>query len=310
MNGGHHMISLKERIKFVQDKLASLSSTNEMSFADRIMFNNMDSYLSDLKAEQRAIDSRHPLQDFMELRLKGSLVDFGTIPLEILSVISSGLAGMIQKATHRIASGKDSKRVPSEIKNSLNMRLADLTPGSTKLAITFSTGSCELVETVSSRAVKEIFSLLEAADDETFMTKIGEIGSSSAHSIKKIAEECEKNSLNFDISWVGPFSDGRRSVSLNSEKIHNLATRLALTNVSKPWEEMISGELALLSMYGKLEIMTENGSVKASYPIDMLDQIQGRYKVGQRVTMLATVTEVHNDRLNIIRQNYMIKSIQ
>ncbi|WP_211317684.1 hypothetical protein [Edaphovirga cremea] len=59
MNDNNNMASLKGHMQFVQDKLASISSKGEMSFADRIMFNNMDSYLSDLKAEQRAEDTRH-----------------------------------------------------------------------------------------------------------------------------------------------------------------------------------------------------------------------------------------------------------
>lgn len=84
MNSNSNMTALKGRIKFVQDKLDSMSAKSEMSFADRLIFNNMDSYLSDLKAEQVAEDARHPLLDFMELRLKGVVVDLGTIPLELL----------------------------------------------------------------------------------------------------------------------------------------------------------------------------------------------------------------------------------
>lgn len=156
MNTSRNMNSLKGRIQFVQDKLASISSKGDMSFADRLMFNNMDSYLSDLKAEQRAEDSRHPLLDFMELRLKGSVVDLGTIPLELLGVISSNFAALVQRATHKLSSGKDSFKVPYSVKSSLNMRLAELSPGSTRLGLTFSTGQCELVETVSSKAVKEL----------------------------------------------------------------------------------------------------------------------------------------------------------
>jgi len=237
------------------------------------------------------------------------LVDFGSIPLEILSIISGNLAAFVQKAVHRIGSGKDSKRVPLDVKNALNLRLADLAPGSTRLGVTFSTGSCELVETVSSQAVKEIFSLLEASDEETFMMKIAEIGSQSTVNLKNIVDECEKNSLNFDLTWVGPFSDGTKQVSIDSNDIHLLTRRLAMTKISKLPDEVISGELAVLSMYGKLEIASDHGKIKASYPIDMLRDIQNRYKVGERITLTASVSEVHNERINSSRRNYMIKKI-
>lgn len=78
-----------------------------------LLYRSMDSHLSDLKAEKLKQDSRHPLIDFFELRLKGSEVDFGSIPLELLGAISTNLAALIQRATHKIASGKDSKKFPT-----------------------------------------------------------------------------------------------------------------------------------------------------------------------------------------------------
>ncbi|MBX4769481.1 hypothetical protein [Klebsiella oxytoca] len=309
MNDDKTFNSLKEQIAFVQRDVESLAQHKGRSFADDILYRSLDSHLSDLRAEQLAIENKHPLQDFMELRLKGVLVDLGSIPLEILSIISGNLAALVQKAVHRIGSGKDSRRVPTDVKNSLNLRLADLGPGSTKLGVTFSTGACELVETVSSQAVKEIFSLLEAADEETFMAKISEIGSNSTINLKNIIDECERNSLNFDLTWIGPLSDGTKQVSINSDGIHRLTSRLAMTKISKLPDEIISGELAVLSMYGKLEIASDKGKIKASYPIDMLQDIQNRYKVGEHITLTASVSEVYNERINTSRRNYMIKKI-
>lgn len=310
MSNEKTFISLKDRIAFIQRDVELLNQHKKRSFADDIIFSSLDSHLSDLRREQRAIDNKHPLQDFMELRLKGVLVDIGSIPLDILSVITSNMAALVQKAVHRINSGKDSRRVPIDVKNSLNMRLSDLTPGSTRLCVTFSTGSCELVETVSSQAVKEIFSLLSAQDDETVMAKIAEIGSQSTVNLKNIIDECEKNSLNFDLTWIGPFSEGTRKVSISSDGIRLLNTRLALTKVIQLPDEHISGELAILSMYGKLEISSENGKIKASYPIDMLGEIQSKHKVGERITLLVGVSEILNERLGTSRRNYMVKNVK
>ena len=291
--------SLKERIAFIQRDVDLLAQNKGRSFADDIIFRSLDSHLSDLRERQRAIDNQHPLRDFMELRLKGVLVDFGSIPLDILSVISGNLASLVQKAVYRLGSGKDSSRVPIDVKKSLDMRLADLRPGSTKLGVTFSTGSCELIETVSSHAVKEIFALLSSIDEETFTAKIAEI-----------INECEKYSLNFDLTWIGPLSDGTRQVSISSEDIKKLNARLALTKVIQLPDEHISGELAILSMYGKLEIASELGKIKASYPIDMLGEIQSKYKVGERISLVVSVSEIHNERLGTSRRNYMVKKIE
>lgn len=310
MSNEKSFTSLKGRIAFVQSDVELLAKNKGKSFADDIIFNSLDSHLSDLLAEERATYNSHPLRDFLELRMRGHLVDFGSIPLGILSVISGNLASLIQKATHRIGSGKDSRRVPAGVKNQLDIRLADLSPGSTRLGVTFSTGECELVETVSSRAVDEIFSLLSAESDEVFMSKIAEIGSSSTSNLKNIVEECEVNNLNFDITWLGPFSNGLRRISLDSDSISRLTSKLSLTKIVNLPDESLSGELAVLSMYGKLEIASEGRKIKASYPINMLKDIQSKYKVGERVSLVASVTEVHNERVGSARRNYMIKSMK
>lgn len=310
MNASRNIYSLKGRIQFVQDKLASISSKGEMSFADQLMFNNMDSYLSDLKAEQRAEDARHPLLDFMELRLKGAVVDLGTIPLEMLGIISSNLAALIQRATHKLSSGKDSFKVPHSVKSSLDMRLAELSPGSTRLGLTFSTGQCELVETVSSKAVKEIIDLLDANDALTMMNQIAEIGYNSAQSLKKIVEECDKNHIDFDLSWVGPFSEGRRTVTVSTPKIKILNDRLAATTISQPSIETISGVLASLSKYGKMELEVDGDKIKTSFPIDMLDEIQKNHKVGQQVSLTVEITDIHNENLGLHRKNYLVRSLK
>ncbi|WP_338629065.1 hypothetical protein [Yersinia intermedia] len=82
-----------------------------------------------------------------------------------------------------------------------------------------------------------------------------------------------------------------------------------MTKISKLPDEHISGELAVLSMYGKLEITSENGKINTSYPIDILKDIQNKYKVGEHITLIASVSEIHNERINSSRRNYMIKKI-
>lgn len=109
---------------------------------------------------------------------------------------------------------------------------------------------------------------------------------------------------------IGPLSDGTRQVSISSEDIKKLNARLALTKVIQLPDEHISGELAILSMYGKLEIASELGKIKASYPIDMLGEIQSKYKVGERISLVVSVSEIHNERLGTSRRNYMVKKIE
>lgn len=297
------------RIDFIQKEVNAMKANKDRSFADMLLYRSMDSHLSDLKAEKLKQDSRHPLIDFLELRLKGSEVDLGSIPLEILGSLTTNLAALIQRATHKLASGKDSPKVPYDVRSSLNLRLADLSPGSTRLGVTFSTGIAELVETVSSKAVKGIFDLLLSDNDNNFMNHVAEIGYNSTVSLKRIIEECDKHNLTFEASWTGPFSDGAKTAILDSNKIKYLVSRLTSTISSSPVTETITGELVVLSKYGKLELDVDGEHIKASYPIEILDLIQRKHKIGQVVSLLMETTEIHNDRIGLYRKNYLVKSV-
>ena len=309
MNDKSMFKNCDKRIDFIQKEVDAMKQNKTRSFADMLLYRSMDSHLTDPKAETLKQDSRHPLIAFFELRLKGSEVDFGSIPLELLGAISTNLAALIQRATHKIASGKDSKKVPYDVKSSLNLRLADLSPGSTKLGVTFSTGIAELVETVPSKAVKGIFDLLLSDDDNNFMNHVAEIGYNSTVSLKRIVEECDKHNLTFDASWTGPFSNGTKVATIDSNKIKYLVSRLTSTISSPPITETVTGELVVLSKYGKLELDVGGEHLKASYPIEMLDLIQKKHKVGQIVSLLVETTEIHNDRIGLYRKNHLVKSV-
>ncbi|WP_437216650.1 hypothetical protein [Pectobacterium sp. LFLA-215] len=300
--------NIKGRIDFVQKEVDALSGNN-LSFSEQLALDSIDSHLSELKAQQRELDSSHPLLDFLELRFKGSIVDLGTMPLELLGVISTNLAALVQRATHKISSGKDSQKVPYDIKSSLDLRLAGFSPGSTRLGVTFSTGVCELVDTVSSRAITEILNLLNSDDATSLINQVAEIGYNSTQNLKKIIEECDKNQINFDVAWIGPFSDGKKFVSVNTQKIKILNERLAATKITQPVTERIVGELASLSKYGKLELEVDGERIKASYPIDMLDEIQKSHKIGQKLSLVIEITDIHNDHLGLHRKNYLVKSL-
>lgn len=309
MNDKSMFKNCDNRIDFIQKEVDAMKANKDRSFADRLLYRSMDSHLSDLRAEKLKQDSRHPLIDFLELRLKGSEVDLGSIPLEILGTLTTNLAALIQRATNKMASGKDSPKVPHDVRSSLNLRLADLSPGSTKLGVTFSTGIAELVETVPSKAVKGIFDLLLSENDNNFMNHVAEIGYNSTVSLKRIIEECDKNNLTFDANWTGPFSDGTKTATIDSSKIKYLVSRLSSTISSSPVTEMVTGELVVLSKYGKLELDVSGEHVKASYPIELLDLIQSKYKIGQVISLLIETTEIHNDRIGLYRKNHLVKSV-
>lgn len=130
-------------------------------------------------------------------------------------------------------------------------------------------------------------------------------------SLREIINECRDNDITFDISWTGPFSNGTKKVTVNKNHIDRLHDRLNTTQVVKPRKEKISGELAVLSKYGKFDVLLDDGSrIKIDFPVDKLDEIQQTHKVGSRITLEAEVTEIFNTSMHQSRQNYRLISIK
>ncbi len=82
MNDNSMFKKHKERVDFIQNEVDSLRLNKGRSFADMLLYRSMDTHLSDLKAKQIKDSNKHPLSDFLEFRLRGVEVDFGTIPLK------------------------------------------------------------------------------------------------------------------------------------------------------------------------------------------------------------------------------------
>ncbi|MNF01248.1 hypothetical protein D3C80_2002150 [compost metagenome] len=58
-----------------------------------------------------------------------------------------------------------------------------------------------------------------------------------------------------------------------------------------------------------MELEIDGDKVKASFPIDMLDEIQKKHKVGQQVSLTVEITDIHNENLGLHRTNYLVKSL-
>ena len=306
-------LSIDGRISFIKNKVTSLGKSGA-TFAEKLYQSSLESHLSDLNGIALKEALNHPFRDFLELRLKGSVVDLGTIPLGMLSIFSKQLEGLILKAANKIASGKDQRVPPKSLKQTIDLRLANISHGSTRLGVSFSSGSTdngEMFETTTSKAVSDIFTLLESISDNEFINNISEIGYHSASCLREIINECRDSDITFDISWIGQFSNGNKKVTINKAGIEKLHDRLNTTQVIKPWTERISGELTVLSKYGKFDVVLDDSSrIRVNYPIDKLDEIQKAHKVGSRITFEAEVTEIFNTSMSLTRHNYRLISIK
>lgn len=302
-------IPIEDRISFIAEKIANINKLPNKTFSDEIYLESLESHLSELMAIKSKQDLCNPILDIIDFRIKGSLVDTGSIPLDLLSSFAQGISGTIQKATGKLLLGKDSSKIPNDVKKNLDMRLAGLSHGSTRLTITLSTGQSELFETVPSKAINNVFDVLNADNDEQLLVCMSEIGFNSTKSIKEIIDICEKNSLSFDFKWTGQFSDGVKQTKVSPEKIKKLHSHLSNTTISKSRYETINGIIDILSVHEKIEIDVNGNRVKIIYPESMFNEIQTKCIIGKSISVKVKATDIINRDLSFKKTNYELIEI-
>lgn len=300
---------IADRISFIAGRIDSINKLSNKTFSDQIYLRSLESHFSELMAIKSKSDLSKPVIDVIDLRIKGLIVDMGSIPLDLLSSFAQGISGTIQKATGKLLSGKDSPRISNDVKDNLDMRLAGLSHGSTRLTITLSTGLSELFETVPSRAIHNVFDVFDADDDNKLFEFINEIGFNSTKSIKEIIDVCEKNNLSFDFKWVGQFSNGVKETSVSPDKIKKLYSRLSSTSISDERYEIINGIIDILSVYEKIEIDAGGDKIKITYPESMFNEIQSKCTIGKPISVKVKATDIINSDLSFKKTNYELIEI-
>jgi len=208
--------------------------------------------------------------ELMDLRFIGPRAN-GSISLDAFIKIADSLSRAWKAAAYRIRHGLSEERIGREIADILNLKLAGIAGGSTRVLVTGNATSDLFGESLLQSTLQQTFRLLTATDEE-FYDAVDAVGGKAAHHIGNAMREIRAAGMTAEFTWHSPI--GKYSWQGNSDEI--IRIKKLLVAVAEPviYEEKISGSVARIADTGKLELRTSDGKVLIRFPFDLTEKVQ------------------------------------
>ncbi|CAN0594592.1 unnamed protein product, partial [Laminaria digitata] len=160
-----------------------------------------------------ALAKRERAHELVGVRLRGRRLDDGTIPLRSLMKFIPHINSLLEKAAWKTwASVSSGARVTDVFVKQLDLRLAAIESGSTKLVILGNTAPDLTGESALESALNAVFRLLNAPN-ESFTDQLHDVGVDGARSLLSFLGAVESEGAYVEWSWLSAkeqhFWDGR-----------------------------------------------------------------------------------------------------
>jgi hypothetical protein len=278
------------------------------NLALQLSLDSLTEHLSDLQQQvmqEKALREK----EVVEVRLKGPSAREGSIPLGILSHIARNLSGGVYAASQLIKSGKEMLgRVPPELEKTLDLRLAGLSFGSTRLFITGNTAPDLFGHSLLEDSLESTFGLLNADNPDDLTQTASQIGRRSIHRFNALLKTLAAADLEAEVTWLSP-TNGTYTWKGETEKIVRLTNSLDSLTVAQPETLNITGVLVMLNIRGSFEIKQEDGlAIRGKLPLQLLEQTR-RVHVGDNVTADVERKAIINQTTGFTKDYYTLLSI-
>ena len=277
--------------KLISEKSKLLSQ--ESNFALELSIKSLNAHIEDLSFQLKTAKEQRE-KEVVEMRLMGSDVDSGTVPLELLANLSKYFSGLVTSASAKLKQGQDiSGAIPSDITYPLNLRFADIGQGSSRLFITGDTSPDLFGESLLENSLNGLFELLNSDFNESLSDQVHFLGLRSTHNLAEFLKVLRKRGIELELSWSAP-NEKKHFWKGGRDKIQTLEKLLDGFSSTDPVNVIIYGVVELISRSGKLDIRQESGDlVKVTYSKKLFADVR-KLRLGDNVRLDCKEVTVFN----------------
>lgn len=233
-----------------------------------------------------AVASAQEAGELLDLRFIGPRAN-GSIPLDAFIKIVGPLSKAWKAAAYRIRHGISDGRVDKEIADVLNLKLAGIAGGSTRVLITGSSSSDLASESLLQSTLQQTFHLLTARNED-FYDAVDAVGGKAAHYFGDAMKEINAAGMSAEFTWHAPLE--KFTWQGSSAEIDRIKTLLATAIAPTSYEEEISGNVSGITDTGKLELRTSEGKVLIRFPLDLTEKVQN-LSIAKRANLRVSTTK-------------------
>jgi len=228
------------------------------------------------QAAQRAqhqllLEEAEEAGELVDLRLIGPRAN-GSISLDWFIMAMEPLSKAWKLAAHRLRYGHDAARgVGADVLSALNLKLAGLGHGSTRIFVTGNAQPDLTGESLLQATLTQVFRLLNSQQDE-FYDAVDAVGGRSAHQLSEFMKALDGAGLAAQFTWQSP--RGRQFWEGRPDEITRIRALLDTIREPERYEEFVEGRVAGITDTGRLDLRTDDGKVSIRFPLRLTDQVQ------------------------------------
>lgn len=218
-----------------------------------------------------ALEEIEAAGELVDLRLIGPRAD-GSVPLDAFVSVVQPFSHALKLAAHRLRHGREAmRRVGEDISSALNLKLAGLAYGSTRILVTGNAQPDLTGESLLQATLTQIFGLLNSKNDE-FFEAVDAVGGRAASELGAFVKAIDTAGFAAQFRWLSP----RGQAIWDGRPDEITRVRALLATVSEPTKsiETLVGKVACITDTGRLELRTENGKTTVRFPLKLTDQVR------------------------------------
>lgn len=287
---------LKELLKAAKEQKVELDrrATSDGGFAYELASRSMNTHIDELNQQISLLDEKSVIE-IIELRLKAQQFKDGSSPLRVVAKVADDFRQLVGCAALRLTRGGiGKKRVPKSLYDELDLRLAALLPGSSRMVITATSDRDLLNDGVAKSALDRFFRVLESnGDGGEFLESITDLGPQSSRHMRDLIDLVQNESAEIEVSWryggqIVHKWDGTK------ENLAKVSYALAVTEVNSSNEVSLQGNVELLSKRERIHLRTDSGeTIRILFPKRLLPVVSELH-LDQYVRLRCGVTETSN----------------
>lgn len=220
---------------------------------------------------QLALAEAEEIGELVDLRLIGPRAN-GSISLDWFVAAMAPLSKAWKLAAHRLRYGHDASRgVGADVVSALNLKLAGLAYGSTRIFVTGNSMPDMTGESLLQATLTQTFRLLNSTHDD-FYDAVDAVGGKSAHQLSEFMKSLDDAGLAAEFTWQSP--KGRQYWEGRPDEITRIRALLDTLREPERYEEVIQGRVAGITDTGRLDLRTDEGKVSIRFPLKLTEQVQ------------------------------------
>ncbi|MFA9218775.1 MAG: hypothetical protein ACEQSK_16955 [Sphingomonadaceae bacterium] len=224
--------------------------------------------------------------ELLDLRFMGPRAH-GSIALDTFVKILDPLSKAWKAGAHRIRYGLNVGRVDRNIADILNLKLAGIAAGSTRILVTGNATPDLTGDSLLQSTLQQTFRLLTANNDD-FYDAVDAVGAKAAHHFGNAMREILGAGMSAEFTWHAPTQQHRWHGS--SDEISRIRQLLAAVSAPANYAENISGSVAGITDIGKLELRTPEGKITVRFPLELTEKVQ-HLSIAKRARLRVSTTQ-------------------